>query len=579
MSNPFSLTRPRAVVLMTTLLTIMAAVAQAEQSHTLLANGPSENRIDIVLLGDGYTAAQLGAFADDVKAVVGRIFAENPFQTYRPYFNVRYVDVVSRQSGADHPERDAFVDTALRSFYNCADIQRLICVDEGIVHDVLLRSVGPDQQDVVIVLVNDQEYGGSGGSIAVSSVHSESAELVLHEVGHSFGLLADEYAEDGLNCENEYEPIEPNVTIVTSRSKIKWAKWIDAGTPVPTWTFEPDQPGLYEQGKYCQTGMYRPTYESKMRTLGYPFQQINTEQLVKRMYNLVTPIDEALPYAARVAVVQGERVQFSVRTVRPADHGLRILWTLDGQRAPGAAALAVDTLSLSTGEHQITATVADTTAFVRNDPAHVLSETHTWTLEVVGRTPPLVRVLSPNGGEALRFGVPATITWEASDADGLQRFGAAVSVGGSPFAAVPGCAALPGSRRSCTWSAPGPVATDLRIRVTAVDVLGVSASDVSDNLFSVLPAELPTASAIKALLRELREFNPPTGLRHSLENQLTAALSAFERANAAATCGKLRAFTHHMASAAGRRLARSQRLHAGASALMVTVGCSVKSEQ
>jgi hypothetical protein len=93
----------------------------------------------------------------------------------------------------------------------------------------------------------------------------------------------------------------------------------------------------------------------------------------------------------------------------------------------------------------------------------------------------------------------------------------------------------------------------------------------------------PSADAAKtanhyALLRELREFNPSTPLRHSLENQLTGALSAYQRANAAATCGKLRAFTQHIGSAAGRRLAHNQQLHGDASALMLAVGCSAKSE-
>jgi hypothetical protein len=312
----------------------------------------------------------------------------------------------------------------------------------------------------------------------VSSVHGESAEIVLHELGHSFGLLADEYSGGGPTCDNQHEPTEPNVTIMTSRSKIKWVEWIDANTPVPTRTVYPADPGLYEGGKYCETGMYRPTYESKMRTLGAPFEQVNTEQLVKRIYNFVSPIDEALPDAARVAVVGGERVQFSVRAVRPAGHDLRILWTVDGQPVSGAAALAIDTVPLSTSSHQVTVTVTDTTAFVRNDPAQLLSQSHTWTLQVGART-------------------------------------------------------------------PFPVST---------------------------------ASDIQALLGELREFNPSTRLRHSLENQLEGALSAYQRGNAATTCGKLRAFTQHIGSAAGRRLAHSQRLHAGASALMLTVGCSARSE-
>jgi hypothetical protein len=147
--------------------------------------------------------------------------------------------------------------------------------------------------------VNDPVYGGSGGPVvAVASTHSDSTELVLHELGHSFGKLADEYDGAGNGCDSSVEPDEVNVTKATILSMVKWNHWIDPGTPIPTISTLPGVPGLYQGARYCTEGLYRPTYDSKMRSLSPPFEQINSEQLVKRYYNLVSPIDSSSPTPA-----------------------------------------------------------------------------------------------------------------------------------------------------------------------------------------------------------------------------------------------------------------------------------------
>ena len=104
------------------------------------------------------------------------------------------IDVASAQSGADHPLTSTYVDTAFDATYSCAGIQRLICVSSSKVSAVLTNSIpAANARDMIVVLVNDSEYGGSGGWFAVASLNGAVVELVLHETGHSFGLLADEY--------------------------------------------------------------------------------------------------------------------------------------------------------------------------------------------------------------------------------------------------------------------------------------------------------------------------------------------------------------------------------------------------
>jgi hypothetical protein len=363
--------------------TLLAAQSVYGEPSTLVVNsGPASNRIDVVVLGDGYTAAQLGQYAADVNAFVLSMFGQEPLSRYASFFNVRRVDVVSAQSGADHPELGSFKDTALHATYNCANIQRLICVDVAAVYDVVARSVAADAQDIILVLVNDPEYGGSGGSVAVASTNVAAAEVVLHELGHSFGLLADEYSGGGPSCSAGVEPVEPNVTIATTPSGIKWNAWIAAATPVPTVSTQLSIPGLYEGGKYCFTGIYRPTYQSKMHTLGRPFDAINGEQLIRRMYNFVSPIDAAAPEVSEVPANANQTLDFSVMVVHPSRHALTINWTIDGLAAGTAAALSIQTSALTLGDHIVTVAVFDPTPHVRNDFEGLLKETRAWTVHV-----------------------------------------------------------------------------------------------------------------------------------------------------------------------------------------------------
>src|ERR1044072_6919570 len=277
------------VLIAALLLLCLPQIAKAEPVETIINNGSSANRVDIVILGDGYTSSQMEKYRNDVQNAMTQFFNNEPFHEYRNFFNVHRIDVVSSQSGADHPERASFVNTALDATYNCSGIQRLICVNNGKVFTILGNSLNPSQRDIVIVIVNDPEYGGSGGSVAVTSTNVEVIELILHELGHSFGLLADEYGgPPPPACNNTIEPSAANATKATDRATIKWNHWIDASTPIPTLSTLQGVPGLYEGAVYCDAGLYRPTSGSRIRLLGRPYEPINTEQLIRRIYNFVS---------------------------------------------------------------------------------------------------------------------------------------------------------------------------------------------------------------------------------------------------------------------------------------------------
>lgn len=366
------------------LLTTSSMVIVAEPYQTVINNGSPLNRVDIAVLGDGYTAAQMTLYQTQVLSFFQSVFGQEPYREYQRFYNVHRIDVISNQSGADHSDRNppVFVDTALDAAYNCAGIQRLICVNTTKVFDVINRTLPANHYDVILVIVNDSEYGGSGGTVAVASIDPSAVELILHEVGHSFGLLADEYAGGGPSCNPNIEPSQPNATMQTVRALIKWNYWIDATTPIPTTTTTPALPGLYVGANYCDTGLYRPTYNNKMRNLGVPFEQINTEQHVKRVYSFVSPIDSSLPAGMTVTINSNQSQTFSVTTPQPFTHSLSINWFVDGlPRNSGPSFLHVGG-TLPAGNHTVRAVITDTTPFVRNDPQQLLTENRDWTLSI-----------------------------------------------------------------------------------------------------------------------------------------------------------------------------------------------------
>jgi hypothetical protein len=344
-----------------------------------------------------------------VNQFLNTVWSQEPFHEYRNYFNVRRIDVASAQSGVDHPERTppVFKDTAFDAAYNCAGTQRLVCVNTTKVLNAV-AILPPSQRDLIVVIVNDTEYGGSGGSVAVSSINIAAAEIVLHEVGHTLAFLADEYTSQPPTCSDASEPDEPNATKETNRDLIKWRAWIDPSTPVPTTTTAPGVPGLYLGSMYCPTTLYRPTFDSKMRTLGRPFDQINTEQFVKRFYEFATPIDSYEPVSTTLSLRQGQLQEFTVTTPQPQTHALGVAWRVDGILSGSGTTFTLNTASLVVGNHTVAVTVTDSTLMVRNDPGSLLVQQSTWNLTV---SPPLqfslTTVVSTVGGGTIQINPPS----------------------------------------------------------------------------------------------------------------------------------------------------------------------------
>ena len=360
--------------------------------------GDSSNRIDLVIVSEGYTASEMGKFTQDVNAVHAGLFSEDPFLEYARYFNVWKVEVSSNESGADHPEQTPPLmrDTAFDASFS-ARTGLLAYINERKV----FRAIGglpPVARDSVVVLVNDPQPGGGAGRIAMAATggHEDSfVDVVLHELGHALAHLADEYvapfrvtpAQCNTRLANLEEPPQVNITRETNPSAIKWRHWIDSATPIPTTTspettFSEGVPGLYEGGGYCAEGIFRPTRYSKMRDSGAPWKQINTEQWVRVFYDYVSPIDAWTPSTTQLTLLRGRSQTFAVTPMSPATHEIQMDWSVDGAPMGSESSFILDATALAVGDHVVTAGASDGTSMVRNDPFQVLSTQQNWTVTI-----------------------------------------------------------------------------------------------------------------------------------------------------------------------------------------------------
>ncbi|MBI3728705.1 MAG: pre-peptidase C-terminal domain-containing protein [Burkholderiales bacterium] len=263
------------------------SAAPAATVTTIINNGPSNARMDLVFVGDGYTAAEMSKWHTDAQKVIDGFMADPLFAANRASINVYRVDVASNQSGADEPDKGVYRDTAMDGSFYCYNIDRLLCVNSTKVYDIVGSVLAPDQRDVIVVVSNSTRYGGSGGEIATLSMHAQSVEIALHEIGHTAFALADEY--DYGTCSLSAEPSSGDVSLNGTRN-VKWGSLISSSTAVPTGLgqYANGTVGTFQGAQYCKTGKYRPTENSRMRTLGYPWHAVN-EGLAKTVFASYTP--------------------------------------------------------------------------------------------------------------------------------------------------------------------------------------------------------------------------------------------------------------------------------------------------
>lgn len=239
----------------------------------LLRSGDSDKCIDIAIMAEGYTADEMDTFLRDACTACDEIFRYEPFASLRERFNVVAVMAPSKQSDVSVPQDDAWRETAVNSNFMTFYSPRYLTTNSvHAIHDLLAGI----PYEHLIILANTDTYGGGGiyNSYTLTTAHNPMFKpVVVHEFGHSFGALADEYFYDEPDhTENTYkldfEPWEQNITSLVDFGS-KWADMLDKRTPVPT---EPTDKrkrdytvGVYEGGGYITKGMYRPAVVCRMR--------------------------------------------------------------------------------------------------------------------------------------------------------------------------------------------------------------------------------------------------------------------------------------------------------------------------
>lgn len=346
---------------------------------TVVDNGPPANRVDIVVVGDGYTAAELGDYAAHVDTIVPAFFSEPPLDAYASYFNVHRVDVVSNESGVDNdPTQGVRRDTALDMEYWCSNTERLLCVHTGKANN---QAANAPEKDQILAIANSTKYGGAGYSnlATLAGENGSTIELALHEFGHSFPNLLDEYDYGGPSNWNGGEPNKWNSTTFDEATMLaqqhKWYRWLDL-----------PHISVFEGSNYSRFGIYRPTNNSKMRNLGRPFEEVNAERFIREIYREVSPIDAASPPG-----VYTLDDTLSVTPMQPVFHSLDVQWSVGGLAIPGATetTFSPGDFRIPPGIHTVTATVVDNTPMMRNEinRVNVMTATRTWTLLGVRRAP------------------------------------------------------------------------------------------------------------------------------------------------------------------------------------------------
>lgn len=201
-------------------------------------NGDPHKKVDLLFIGDGYTGKEKRAFKKDVDRYVEYLFDTEPFTSNRKEFNIYGIMPESIEPGVDQPRKQDYKNTALEATFNSLDSPRYLLTENlWDLHDIASQK----PYDAICIMVNSKRYGGGGiyNYYCTFTADNERSDFTfLHEFGHSFGGLADEYYSSSVAYSNFYpqdiEPTEPNITALIDPDRLKWKDQLSEGIEIPT---------------------------------------------------------------------------------------------------------------------------------------------------------------------------------------------------------------------------------------------------------------------------------------------------------------------------------------------------------
>jgi hypothetical protein len=265
---------------------------------TVFENGPPSRKVDLLLIAEGYTAAEMTKFHADAARLVEALFREEPFRSRRQDFNVRALDLPSAESGVNRPNAGIFRRTPVSAEYNIFDSERyVLTLDNRALRDAAAAA----PYEFIEILVNDRTYGGGGifNDQATTSVDSAFADYVfVHEFGHHFAALGDEYYTSDVayetGAEEKVEPWEPNITALTDPKRLKWRDLVSPGTPVPT---------PWEKDAFEQHAREIQAERRAIRARNAPEEEM--EALFRKQQAFESKFLGEMKYASRVGAFEG----------------------------------------------------------------------------------------------------------------------------------------------------------------------------------------------------------------------------------------------------------------------------------
>ncbi len=277
------------------------SAAHADQVIVIEQNGDPANKVDLLILGDGYTSAETDKFVDRAKEMAEILFATSPFKERRSDFNVWALAPPAAQSGVSRPSTGIYRDSPVGATYDAFRSERYVLTTDNKAFRRIASSV---PYDFVEILTNSETYGGGGiyGLYGTVAADSEWGPYVfVHEFGHHFAGLADEYYTSSVAIETPdqlEEPYEPNVTALTDPARLKWRHLVAQQTPLPTpWPKE-----LYE--KHSLAFQAR---RNRMREANVPESEMN--KLFRANQDFVENLFSTANHRADIGAFEGANYQ------------------------------------------------------------------------------------------------------------------------------------------------------------------------------------------------------------------------------------------------------------------------------
>ena len=357
---------------------------------TLQYNGDNEKLINLVFLPDGYQQVELDQFVIDAQEAADVLFSYSPYKECRIYFNVYAIRVPSVDSGLNHPGNAAdeatypFLDpnqpvhatpinTAFKLTYDAFQVaHRLIAsTDLTLVSDVLMDNF--PLYDQAMIIGNAPYYGGSGGEFPTMSTHPQGILVGVHELGHSFVDLKDEYWAGAFYAAEAY-----NMTQETDPNQARWKNWIGDNSidlhPYYSPNFEPQIAASWYKSANSNCMMER---------LDKTFCSVCTEATVEKIHELVNPILSSVPDHENLITASTSSLAFNANVLEPNPNTITKKWLLNGvEIAAGVNGVTLTEAQLATGMNTLTLSVEDDGPFLRvdnHDTVHTNSVT--WNID------------------------------------------------------------------------------------------------------------------------------------------------------------------------------------------------------